>query len=360
VLEKCNASIHYPQYEEFINVKSGLNFPGMTTYCMNPYKAVSANGTVFEKKLTFKNNYSSVNSKWINYLFKFCDPKTDASCDKKKIDKYKEVFYVNIYYLSYIVDYANNQNPFTLILQNQLVYLSYGARKKFNLNIANTYINTDNGILFEDVSTLRAFSYAYSERDVGFSESEFLILTLSSPNFINIATRSYLKIQTVIANVGGVIKIFMLISALIMKIPSKSLLYSAFINSRLYASKNNHQESDSIAKLINFMPKSVPKKSQPKKTREILSINLYTYIKSLLCKKKFKQENQFLSFAKSVLEYETIANSIVDIFSIKCLLIEQNQGNMNKINRRIDVNEYEKHLKVEIIERPERLDLSKD
>lgn len=335
ILEKCNPDVHFAKYKDFI--LSQVNpIPYQLFYCINPFKARTSNGTLVNKTIAFENDYGSPGSQVIKFEFAFCDPSKDSICDKAKQDKYKQEFYVEIGFLSNLVDFANNTNPFSPVVINQLQQLSYGLSKRIFLRISSFFINTDNGIIFEDISTQRSYIFSSLLLDINQSSNYFLDVMLESPNIIINNSRSYLKVQAVIANVGGVFKIFVLVSSLIVKYTSNGIMFTSFINGRLCTTvkENFNQSVNRSSILIRPLTKTeIPK--------PVINphMGILDYIKGLACKKKYHYFNKLINFAKSAIEYDAISKTILDVVTIRRMLVAFNKENSAVFKAKVDIDE---------------------
>jgi hypothetical protein len=201
LFEKCSLETNLFKYKDFLT-QNAKKIPYEQSYCISPNKVIGSNNTLLDIPLAFENNFGDSKSQFIYLNLQFCTPSLSQSCNQTKIDLYKNRFYINVYYFDHIIDYSNNEDPFTLIISNHLQQLSYGVSKRLFLNIANTVINTDNGVIFSDISSFKSFTFSSKITDINLNNSIFFELTLNSPNYNSISTRSYLTLQSIIANIG--------------------------------------------------------------------------------------------------------------------------------------------------------------
>jgi len=73
-------------------------------------------------------------------------------------------------------------------------------------------IITDSGYFFDDKSTFNFIEYDYLQNDIDFRESKhFLSLTIRASSKREIHKRTYIKLQAIFSNIGGMLKIILLV-----------------------------------------------------------------------------------------------------------------------------------------------------
>lgn len=159
----------------------------------------------FNDTTILRNEITTSNSS--NYIFSFykCD-----SSKRKCADKLDEVFESLIFYFSYVdsyIDPTNYTNPVKYYEVNRPIYLSNMLQKSLTFNFENSELNTDKGIIFEDIQSLNFVSL--SKTDIEYSiidpkpEKEKIIITLNSLRQVTKSDRYYLKTQELFAKIGG-------------------------------------------------------------------------------------------------------------------------------------------------------------
>lgn len=131
----------------------------------------------------------------------------------------KEVYIIPTYINSY-VDSANYSNPIQYYISAMAVQTSDEISKKVTFNFLKNMYSSDNGYLLEDIIKEEYVSLENMLTDVNSSKIQkdtinMLFFFLSSPNIRTLIKRNYLKIQDLIAKVGGLVKGLVLIVTII-------------------------------------------------------------------------------------------------------------------------------------------------
>lgn len=152
----------------------------------------------------------------ITYLIirlSFCDNKTNPNCKPKEeaIEFLKtKVFTWNIYAQNSIINSQNYNDPISYFILNIYKNIKTDVSKMYNVFLKVSEIKTDDGIMFETNNLQRTISYDYSDLDdMDLGESLFDI-NIFVANRMQIYHRKYIKVQSVLANVGGLAKAIMM------------------------------------------------------------------------------------------------------------------------------------------------------
>lgn len=221
----CELEKHFGQYKYMFK-------DAMMTY---RYCAVpgSVNMTLYGKWGDTKNGNSHLDVR----IFK-CDNKTvtgDRTCyDDATINKYLGNAYTTIQYVDFDIQPKNYTNPLIPIYQSEMLQFGTGLYKTFYSIRTNTQIRTDEGFLFEDFYQITSSSYARTEtvvtdkaEDPSFGIAQYIVYHNKR---VEIYTRSYMKIQQLLANIGGVLKAILIIAHLIVNQISLSQFKLYMIN----------------------------------------------------------------------------------------------------------------------------------
>lgn len=179
--------------------------------CLNPSKEQYMNGTIIENSSPYiMIEYASPVSSFFYIYFTECSGSECAS--KEEMNKVLNEFYIIIYFFDNYINLNNNKEPAQPFLNSMTKSLSNKLQKQIFFKFTNTFISTDSGFMMEDISIqnitqLKEMTNDIYNTDVG----EFFRLYFESPRFSNYHNRRYVKIQDIIANVGGLIKFLILI-----------------------------------------------------------------------------------------------------------------------------------------------------
>jgi hypothetical protein len=152
---------------------------------------------------------------YVVFRIRLCNNGTDGGtcAPQEEIERFinSRPFAYNVYFQNSII----NANKYTTPTQSYIsvIYknLRLASSKVANVYIRSQEIDTDVGILFQTL--IKNMSYAFDSSDV--DDSDPIADTLMDFNFFvanhkPIFHRSYLKVQTVLANIGGLAKAMLL------------------------------------------------------------------------------------------------------------------------------------------------------
>lgn len=117
-------------------------------------------------------------------------------------------------YLSYSLSLSDYLNPFMAILNSDIIPLSQGTLTIEEYYFKSSILNTDLGWILDSMVTEYSFDYDFSRRsNQAMPKSSELMFTstFTISNVQEIFTRKYIKIQAILAVVGGFIKFLLII-----------------------------------------------------------------------------------------------------------------------------------------------------
>ncbi|KAL4427196.1 hypothetical protein ABPG74_013400 [Tetrahymena malaccensis] len=125
---------------------------------------------------------------------------------------------------SYIALYANdvivnpkNKNPFSMISRDMYWSTNPIFPKDASLYFENIYVETDNGIIFKDIDIQKQIQLSYTYEQIIFGESDyFFSMTFRFQKAKEtVYHRQYQKIESILAEIGGISKALTMIGFLI-------------------------------------------------------------------------------------------------------------------------------------------------
>ncbi len=204
---------------------------GIYDYENIPLKIIKCNEYKFEiipenfKKLPLNNLYcidNDINLKgeymkeeW-NYIrlnFIKCENSTENKCkSEKEINELLIGGYIRIFIPDYNFDPTNYLKPYIPYVKNLYGTFSFKYFEDIFLYFKLVEVITDSGYFFENTKSINFVSYDYIQNDINLEElNHFLSLTIKVSTKRETYKRSYIKLQTICSNVGGMLKIILLI-----------------------------------------------------------------------------------------------------------------------------------------------------
>ena len=194
-LAKCK-DIKFRTHQEFVNkIVSNQN---------NEYICVNHTDDdhVFNKN-------ANANSAFAKIEFYKCD-KNKRECPEN-IDILMREVYLIITFVNSFIDSSNYTNPIQYYEYSYAQQTSDAFLKRMYMSLTNDVYKSDNGWILEDYKifeyiTLQEKSLDINPNDGIETKGQMFNISIDSPNLRQITVRNYMKIQELIAKVGGLVK----------------------------------------------------------------------------------------------------------------------------------------------------------
>ena len=173
-------------------------FPLENLYCLNA-------------NINIQGEYMSDYWNYIRFNFSKCENKKICKSENE-INEFLRGGYIAIFMTDYSFEPDKYYNPYKIYVKNIYKSFSINYYEEIFLYFKLIQITTDSGYFFEKKKSLDLVTYDYIQNDIDFRNSKHflsLILRVSSKreNF----EISYIKLQTIFSNIGGMLKIILLI-----------------------------------------------------------------------------------------------------------------------------------------------------
>lgn len=197
--QNCNPN-RYIKYSDIVKEKITLQ-PDRTFLCMD-----------HDDLSNFSNTYFAANSTNLNFVLKNCNASRSGKlcADEDEIAKTVENMLVTITYVTSFVDFYNFTNPVFTYMDEMTTQASNFLTRRSYLRFVYNAFESDNGILLED-KTRTEFIYLNSivpddlnKVDKGPNKDVLFWLSLESPKLRNLTARNYMKVQDLLAKIGGI------------------------------------------------------------------------------------------------------------------------------------------------------------
>jgi hypothetical protein len=234
-LEKCDINKHFGKYKDFFQNTPFINY----YYCPELNKN---NLTIFRPFSTNSNFLVHAIGKCVNTTSegKICK-------DQKTIENILSNTFISHKYLEYSVDHKNISDPGSLTLRSDLLPASSSLFTRYWYNYKNIEYFSDLGYIFEDYSIKNYFQVSRPIQTVSLLTQN----TLYAGTFVNIFLsmdheyhryqRSFMKLQSLVASIGGLIKGLWIIFQTFLYFYNLDLYYHELIQSLFVISKDVKQ-----------------------------------------------------------------------------------------------------------------------
>jgi hypothetical protein len=223
---------------EFNNLYASFNF--YNYYCLDPGQVLT-----IENSFGFSSDFS-----YLNLYITSCNHSSD--CKKKEIsDKNLNAFYVALISTQYTADNQNFKEPLQPYIFRYVELSSSTIYKRSYLDLKTLNYISDNGLFSTDKVQYNkaAFDKVKTTTDFRFVEINKakiyyqLSLSLNSEGMHDTYFRNYLKIPTILANVGGFLNILKLFSTFFTYYFSEvSFVQTIFSNYFIFSGEDCKQE----------------------------------------------------------------------------------------------------------------------
>ncbi|EAR90122.2 transmembrane protein, putative (macronuclear) [Tetrahymena thermophila SB210] len=276
------------------------------------------------------------------------------------INQKLQLINIDMFLSNTIIDPLNYSNPFSFRGMNQYSSASSVFPKELQLYYTNYYIQDDVGLLYTQKEEKHKFLFTGKQETTYFGDYNVLarILIRIQKTKENLMQRRYQKIQDVIAQMGGLLKILFLVGSFIV-FPFSSLIMYKAIGDNIFLYKTtdyNQQPQNKIqihqnnkVNLNDFSQMNLNLQNQlmqnsSKKINESNSNQLYQQQQQqqnsiYLINQNGKSSNKKITEKKQLVQQSTDKNLIQDNKQKKIKVIQQNEE--QKTEQSSKINSYQ-------------------
>jgi hypothetical protein len=239
----CDLNYHFPEMKEAF-----MTIAYQKAYCIAPDQNVTIQGDFPDDIFNFLqvNFYQCMNTTTVSN----CKP-------QDVIDKSIRNTYVSFDYGFYLMRPNNFTYPMQRIKQDYFTTVSNVDYKQINIYLKRIFFNTDMGVIFEDVKE-ETFNQIDRIQELvtnvvpGPGERLFNIGIRMSYSEDSIF-RNYLKLQAVIANIGGLFKFFLIVFEVTLSFLTKDNYFLHLLNENFRISDKDKPFKNDQIKDNNYM-----------------------------------------------------------------------------------------------------------
>jgi hypothetical protein len=225
-LETCDCSKHLGEYASLFQITN-----------LTEFKCIPNN----KYDLSLRGIYvdGNSNNNFLNIVVNSCNNQTrNNSCPSEEIlERYLKNVYLIMVYVDYEIDHYNYENPLKPILRTHTFPINWDIHSRYFFTFKSLIYNTDKGLVFEDKRVDRAYKFESNSQNVQIRKGSLLYsstigtITISREPILNVYDRSYPKIQTLLAKIGGLVQGVLFISKTLSYLITKNLFLVDLINS---------------------------------------------------------------------------------------------------------------------------------
>lgn len=337
---------------EFINRKTKMNQINCTDINLQKYKkygyaeAFYSNSldnyycydkTDIDEKIIIGGIFGSEFYGCIHAILKKCQNSSDSNIICKSEEEINEKingFWFEMFFLDHFVDIYNYSSPIQTFSNSLYSMVTPDFYKSLNVYYNGITVNTDRGVLFDRFKEETSFKYEKMNFDIiGNKDNgdliEFILISSFTEEIYN---RSYIKIQDLFSNVGGILSGMSVAGMLILSFFEqkgyeieliKSLFHFTTVKERL-VSFQEYSSGNANNKMYNI------KEATPEKEHHKKKIKFNLTLMDMLCIKNKRYSNERTKmFAKDIEIISKEVNKKIEFCSN--ILIQNNVYNLEKV-----------------------------
>ena len=234
--EKCNVEKFGENYQHLF-IKDELN----NSYCL---KDLNLN-------VTFAGGYKYERMTYIRIRIYPCVNSTENnnSCkSQEEIDNYMSSGYFSIILKDFGLNPSNYSFPVVPTLQDLYTTIDKKIMKNYILNFGITEIQTDKGIVNENIKVKKYLQYrkelqtfTFRDEQDYYSGKSVILVQLKLDDTIHVQKRSYIKISDVFSRIGGYMQllntVFLLLTSIVNKLHSELKIINSIFSFNLKKNK---------------------------------------------------------------------------------------------------------------------------
>ena len=190
----------------------------------------------YSSKLIIKNTFGAPNSDMLKINVLTChhsnDPKIKKECKFEKEKLSEKIMFQFFYYNSYIQN-KNFDNPIEYSFNSLFYNINLLTSLANHFLISKDKLISDEGFIFEDSTEINFYNIPKIESHLIMNSDSFVELEFIATDLITTTNRSFMKIQELLANIGGFTN-FIFLSLNLLLTNYFKFKYNAFIHSNCF------------------------------------------------------------------------------------------------------------------------------
>jgi hypothetical protein len=250
IVERCTKE-HVVAYGDLYLKDSFFDF----SYCLNHGKFI--NGTTVQQGSPFiQGEYSTMNSSLVYYRIKPCVNSTGKCAPQSEIDTVLTKVNIAYSYVDAYVNLDNYETPYSYYLARNIIAFNRQLGKTVFMKVKSTVIQTDSGILMDDVGASSLLQAEPPTTDIVGDPNTYFHLLIVSTKIQDTYVRKNIKVQDIVANVGGLLK-FLLTLGTVLLIPYQQRSFKFEIINNLYKINQHVEIKNQKADLAEISQKPI-------------------------------------------------------------------------------------------------------
>lgn len=159
-----------------------------------------------------------------------------------------------VFFLDHYIDIYNHSHPVQTFSNSFFTQIDSAFSKSLIASFSSLRVVSDNGIIFDTskhVFSHKFQSLSYDMRSAGYHQGSLIELAVVSSKSEEKFVRSYIKIQEICANIGGLITGFQIVGIVLFKIIQMKIYENKLVNILFVCINKNSMETTSSNKMCN-------------------------------------------------------------------------------------------------------------
>lgn len=239
----CNASNYDEKYQEIVgkiladNTKSGRGLNDII--CPDPDTII-------------QNGYMTLNSTFVNYRFSLCNP-DERKCHPNQ-SRIAQDFYIILWTVDAFIDPKNYTDPIVYYANTNTYQVSSIFMKRNFFNIEKRKLITYQGWLLDSFVEKEFFTVKEIQKEINPTfRNELFQATFASPNRRNVTIRRYMKVQDLLASIGGFFNFLYILTMILLKDYVKFDYYLYYLNALMQGKDKVKSNSKGIYGSIQML-----------------------------------------------------------------------------------------------------------
>ena len=267
------------------------------------------------KQIIVQNNYASIGSKSLHVFVQKCDEKDDPGC-ADILEKEFDNLILNVSTIDTNLDILNYEHPISFQSVASVVKMNKDFFSYQLISLMTNELISDDGFILGNLSS-KTFATRgqvdYQFAPISKVERIMAEVIFQAPKQKFIIQRTYLKVQEVMANVGGFVKVLLLVSTAMCDGYSNYILKCQI--QRLFLDKLQEQEQRRISYTIRKRPLSesqIEIQSASSLTEKTRNGNVFNYI-AYEYRRLFKKKQDDLEIYLGVIDFKRNFDEILKL-----------------------------------------------
>lgn len=219
----------------------------------------------------------------------------DSCASREVIDSILNFGYIQYNFMDYKINHQDSEDPKRPYLRNEVLPAGTSIYRRHYIKKTKIIYTTDYGYVFQDNKIIEFSQHSdYLYTDVGFTNpatyqpQTYTMISLINDAKVSTYYRSFPKLQTALANIGGIIKGVFVIMSIVAKVFTDKL-YHAFLSNLIF--NFNYDSANESVEVLKLMKEYQEKKAKVEESKNHTKKNLIPSSRKITISSNFGAES---------------------------------------------------------------------